>query len=138
MGAGGAAGDAPLNYSGRLATGTLAAGGTLGILIPPSVLLVIYAILTEQNIAKLFIAAFIPGIIAAIGYLIAIAVYVRLHPTHGPAQPRHSTPSARDASCEVWPVAAIFLLVFGGIYGGIFTPTEAPRSARPRRSSRPR
>ena len=70
-------------YSGRLATATLAAGGTLGILIPPSVLLVIYAILTEQNIAKLFAAAFIPGIIAMLGYLIAIAVYVRLHPDAG-------------------------------------------------------
>ena len=67
-------------YSGSLATGTLAAGGTLGILIPPSVILVIYAILTEQNIAKLFVAAFIPGILAAIGYMIAIAVYVRVSP----------------------------------------------------------
>ena len=78
------------NYSGRLATATLAAGGTLGILIPPSVVLVVYAILAEQNIAKLFAAAMIPGIIAAIGYLIAIGVYVRLHPDQGPAQPRHS------------------------------------------------
>jgi len=65
------------NYSGRLATATLAAGGTLGILIPPSVVLVIYAILTEQNIAKLFAAAFLPGFIATAGYLLAIAVYVR-------------------------------------------------------------
>jgi C4-dicarboxylate transporter DctM subunit len=71
-------------YSGRLATGTLAAGGTLGILIPPSVPLVIYAILTEQNIAKLFAAATIPGIIAMCGYMIAIAVYVRLFPGHAP------------------------------------------------------
>jgi tripartite ATP-independent transporter DctM subunit len=112
------------DYSGRLATATLAAGGTLGILIPPSVVLVIYAILTEQNIAKLFAAAFIPGIIAAIGYVLAIAVYVRLHPTHGPAQPRHSNAERWATFLEVWPVAAIFLIVFGGIYGGIFTPTE--------------
>ena len=112
------------NYSGRLATATLAAGGTLGILIPPSVVLVIYAILTEQNIAKLFAAAFIPGIIAAVGYLIAIAVYVRVHPTHGPAQPRHSNAERLATFLEVWPVAAIFVIVFGGIYGGIFTPTE--------------
>jgi tripartite ATP-independent transporter DctM subunit len=112
------------NYSGRLATATLAAGGTLGILIPPSVVLVIYAILTEQNIAKLFAAAFVPGIIAACGYLIAIAVYVRLHPSHGPAQPRHSNAERIATFLEVWPVAAIFLIVFGGIYGGIFTPTE--------------
>ena len=67
-----------------LATGTLAAGGTLGILIPPSVPLVIYAILTEQNIAKLFAAAMVPGIIAMVGYMIAIAIYVRLVPGHAP------------------------------------------------------
>jgi C4-dicarboxylate transporter DctM subunit len=71
-------------YSGRLATGTLAAGGTLGILIPPSVPLVIYAILAEQNIAKLFAAAMVPGIIAMVGYMIAIAVYVRLVPGQAP------------------------------------------------------
>ncbi len=112
------------NYSGRLATATLAAGGTLGILIPPSVVLVIYAILTEQNIAKLFAAAFIPGIIAAAGYVLAIAVIVRLHPEQGPAQPRHSNAERIATFLEVWPVAAIFLIVFGGIYGGIFTPTE--------------
>ena len=71
-------------YSGRLSTGTLAAGGTLGILIPPSVPLVIYAILAEQNIAKLFAAAMIPGLIAMVGYMIAIAIYVRLVPGHAP------------------------------------------------------
>jgi C4-dicarboxylate transporter, DctM subunit len=75
--AGGAARDARHGYSGRLATGTLAAGGTLGILIPPSVPLVIYAILTEQNIAKLFAAAMVPGLIAMLGYMVAIAIYVR-------------------------------------------------------------
>jgi tripartite ATP-independent transporter DctM subunit len=112
------------NYSGRLATATLAAGGTLGILIPPSVVLVVYAILAQQNIAKLFAAAMIPGIIAAIGYLLAIGVYVRLHPDQGPAQPRHSWQERLTTLAEVWPVAAIFLIVFGGIYGGIFTPTE--------------
>ena len=112
------------NYSGRLATATLAAGGTLGILIPPSVVLVVYAILTEQNIAKLFAAAFIPGIIAAAGYIAAIAIYVRLYPGHGPAQPRHSKAELLQSLIDVWPVAAIFFVVFGGIYGGIFTPTE--------------
>ncbi len=112
------------NYSGRLATATLAAGGTLGILIPPSVVLVVYAILAEQNIAKLFAAAFIPGLIAAAGYLVAIAVYVRIHPTHGPAQPRHSNAERLATFLEVWPIGAIFLIVFGGIYGGVFTPTE--------------
>jgi tripartite ATP-independent transporter DctM subunit len=112
-------------YSPALATGTLAAGGTLGILIPPSIVLVIYAILTEQNIAKLFIAAFIPGIIAAIGYMIAIVIYVRIFPDSGPAGERRNWGERLAALVEVWPVLAIFLLVIGGIYGGIFTPTEA-------------
>ncbi len=111
-------------YSGRLATATLAAGGTLGILVPPSVVLVVYAILTEQNIAKLFAAAFIPGFIAAAGYIAAIAIYVRLYPGHGPAQPRHSKTELLGSLVDVWPVAAIFFVVFGGIYGGVFTPTE--------------
>ena len=112
------------NYSGRLATATLAAGGTLGILIPPSVVLVVYAILAQQNIAKLFAAAMIPGIIAASGYMIAIAIYVRLHPDAGPAQARHGWRERWTTLRDVWPVAAIFLVVFGGIYGGLFTPTE--------------
>ena len=112
------------NYSGRLATATLAAGGTLGILIPPSVVLVVYAILAQQNIAKLFAAAMVPGVIAALGYLVAIGVYVRMHPDQGPAQPRHSTREQLSTILGVWPIAAIFLTVFGGIYGGIFTPTE--------------
>ncbi|WBY01752.1 TRAP transporter large permease [Ramlibacter tataouinensis] len=112
-------------YSGRLATGTLAAGGTLGILVPPSVPLVIYAILAEQNIAKVFAAAMIPGIIAMLGYMIAIAVYVRLVPGHAPE--RHDDDAPRltlRALGGVLPIAVIFLLVFGGIYGGFFTPTE--------------
>src|SRR5210317_1564882 len=75
-------------YSGGFSTATLAAGGTLGILIPPSVILVIYAILTEQNIAKLFAAAFIPGILAALGYMLTIAIYVRLYPDQAGTRPR--------------------------------------------------
>ena len=112
-------------YSGALATGTLAAGGTLGILIPPSVILVIYAILTEQNIAKLFVAAFVPGILAAIGYMIAIAIYVRVNP--GSAGHRERTPYRErfEALAGVWPVMIVFIAVIGGIYTGVFTPTEA-------------
>jgi tripartite ATP-independent transporter DctM subunit len=110
-------------YSGRLATGTLAAGGTLGILIPPSVPLVIYAILAEQNIAKLFAAAMIPGIIAMLGYMIAIAIYVRLVPGHAPEH--EDAPKLTLASLwGIGPIAAVFLVVFGGIYTGKFTPTE--------------
>lgn len=113
-----------LQYSGRLSTATLAVGGTLGILIPPSVPLVVYAILTETNIAKLFLAAFIPGFIAAAGYCIVIAIVVRLNPSHGPAQPRRSAAERRASFVEIWPIAAVFAIVFGGIYGGLFTPTE--------------
>lgn len=111
-------------YSGRLATGTLAAGGTLGILIPPSVPLVIYAILAEQNIAKLFAAAMIPGLIAMCGYMIAIAVYVRLVPGHAPEHDVVDTADLGVALRGVLPIVAIFTVVFGGIYGGAFTPTE--------------
>ena len=111
-------------YSGRLTTATLAAGGTLGIMIPPSVVLVIYAILTEQNIAKLFAAAFIPGIIAMFGYMIAIAIYVRVVPGHAPEVTKVANASIMSGLKGVGPIAVIFLIVFGGIYGGIFTPTE--------------
>lgn len=110
-------------YSGRLATGTLAAGGTLGILIPPSVPLVIYAILAEQNIAKLFAAAMVPGIIAMLGYMVAIAIYVRLVPGHAPEHDE-APKLALSALWGIAPIATIFLIVFGGIYTGKFTPTE--------------
>ena len=110
-------------YSGRLSTGTLAAGGTLGILIPPSVPLVIYAILTEQNIAKLFAAAMVPGIIAMLGYITAIAIYVRLVPGHAPDK-GSSEPMTLSLLLGVIPILIIFSLVFGGIYLGFFTPTE--------------
>ncbi|MFM8556425.1 MAG: TRAP transporter large permease [Betaproteobacteria bacterium] len=111
-------------YSGRLATGTLAAGGTLGILIPPSVPLVIYAILTEQNIAKLFAAAMIPGIIAMGGYMLAIAIYVRLVPGQAPVSDQVAKVDLLGVLRGIGPIACIFLVVFGGIYGGVFTPTE--------------
>jgi C4-dicarboxylate transporter DctM subunit len=110
-------------YSGRLATGTLAAGGTLGILIPPSVPLVIYAILTEQNIAKLFAAAMVPGLIAMVGYMIAIAIYVRVVPGQAPEHD-DDRPAITMALLGIVPIALIFIIVFGGIYGGLFTPTE--------------
>ena len=111
-------------YSGRLSTGTLAAGGTLGILIPPSVPLVIYAILTEQNIAKLFAAAMIPGLIAMVGYMLAIAIYVRVVPGQAPDTESVDTRLSWALIGGVMPIAIIFVIVFGGIYGGLFTPTE--------------
>lgn len=113
------------HYSGRFATAVLSAGGTLGILIPPSVPLVIYAILTEQNIAKLFMAAFIPGIIAALGYMLVIAIVARVSPADAPAGVKFTWPQRMKALFETWPVLLIFLVVIGGIYGGYFTPTEA-------------
>jgi C4-dicarboxylate transporter DctM subunit len=111
-------------YSGALATGSLAAGGTLGILIPPSIILVIYAILTEQSLAHLFVAAIIPGAIAVVGYTIAIAVYMRVNPAAGPAGEREGWPVRLRSLRAVWPVALIFVAVIGGIYQGIVTPTE--------------
>jgi len=111
-------------YEGGFATATLAAGGTLGILIPPSVVLVVYAILTEQNIAKLFLAAFLPGLIAALGYMLTISVYVRIYPGAAGTRPRMPWPARMTALARVWPVLAVFILVVGGIYQGWFTPTE--------------
>jgi C4-dicarboxylate transporter DctM subunit len=111
-------------YSGRLATGTLAAGGTLGIQLPPSIVLVIYAILTEQNISKLFAAAIIPGIIAMCGYMIAVAIYVRVVPGHAPEVQADHQGVTLHSLIGVAPIVVIFLLVFGGIYRGFFTPTE--------------
>jgi len=98
--------------------------GTLGILIPPSVVLVIYAILTEQNIAKLFLAAFVPGILAAIGYVVVVAVYVRVRPDSAGTLPPLPMKARWAATAKVWPVVVIFLAVVGGIYSGLFTPTE--------------
>ena len=112
------------NYSGALATGSLAAGGTLGILIPPSLVLIIYAVMVEANVATLFQAAFIPGVLAALGYILAIAIVVRINPEAGPAAERQTSSVKWAALAEIWPVLLIFLLVMGGIYAGIFTPTE--------------
>jgi C4-dicarboxylate transporter DctM subunit len=111
-------------YSGGFSTATLAAGGTLGILIPPSVILVIYAILTEQNIAKLFLAAFIPGLLAALGYMITISIYVRLFPDSAGVKAALPWLTRFRALVDVWPVLLVFFLVVGGIYLGWFTPTE--------------
>jgi tripartite ATP-independent transporter DctM subunit len=111
-------------YSGGLSGATLAAGGTLGVLIPPSVVLVIYAVLAEQNIAKLFVAAIVPGALAALGYAVTIAVYVRRHPEAAGSAPVQPIAQRLRATGAVWPVLAVFSLVVGGIYGGWFTPTE--------------
>jgi tripartite ATP-independent transporter DctM subunit len=111
-------------YSNALTTGTLAAGGTLGILIPPSVVLVIYAVYTEQSIGHLFLAAVIPGIIATIGYMIVVACYVRINPEAGPAGPRATWRERFASMAGIWPVAVVFVVVIVGIYDGWFSPTE--------------
>ena len=110
-------------YSPAFSAATLAAGGTLGILIPPSVILVIYAILAEQNIAKLFLSAFIPGVLAAVGYMITISIYVRLNPAAAGLRDPIPYADRFRALLAVWPVLLVFALVVGGIYRGWFTPT---------------
>ncbi|MDZ7855398.1 TRAP transporter large permease [Sphaerotilus sp.] len=111
-------------YHGRLSTATLACGGTLGILIPPSVPLVVYAILTEQNVAKLFAAAFIPGLLAMAGYLLVIAIVCHLRPSLAMPSAPLAWSARWRALLAIWPIVLIFLVVFGGIYGGVFSPTE--------------
>ena len=110
-------------YDGGFATATIAVGGTLGILIPPSVILVVYAITTEQNIAKLFKAALIPGLIAALFYTLVIAWMVRRRPEIAPEVSPY-VGSRWKLLASVWPVILIAVMVVGGIYGGVFTPTE--------------
>ncbi len=107
------------------AAGTVAVGGVLGILIPPSVILVVYAISTEQNIARLFMAALIPGLMATAFYIATIAVMVRLRPALCPPGPRVPADERAAALRNVIPVLSIAVVVVGGIYGGIFTPTES-------------
>ena len=112
-------------YDTALATGSIAAGGSIGILIPPSVILIIYGIITEQSIGKLFLAGFIPGLLEAVFYIIAIMIITRMNPALGPPGPR-STMNERILSLfKVWEVIVLFVVVIGGIYIGVFTPTEA-------------
>jgi len=112
-------------YSGALATGALAAGGTLGIMIPPSVPLVIYAILTQESIGKLFVAAVLPAIIAMLGYMLAVRIVVSLNPRAGPAGPAAAWTEKPTSLIAVLPVLLVFFVVIVGIYGGWANPTEA-------------
>lgn len=113
------------NYSDDLASGAIAAGGTLGILIPPSVILVIYGIMTETDIGMLFIAGLLPGFIGIVLYMAAVSVTVRLKPDAGPAGIKASWIERIAALRHVWGICLLFAVVMGGIYTGVFTPTEA-------------
>lgn len=113
-----------MGYSPSLATGTLAAGGTLGILIPPSVILVIYAIYAEQSVGLLFVAAVIPGLIATVQYMIVVMLWAVFKPGSAPSVPRASWSERMQASREVWPILLVFVVVVAGIYRGWFSPTE--------------
>lgn len=113
------------NYSGRLATATVAAGGTLGILIPPSVPLIIYAVLTQESIAKLFVAAIVPGVVAIVGYMIVLRIMVSRDESQATVSPKASPVERVKALVSVSPVIGVFLVVIVGIYGGWANPTEA-------------
>jgi len=112
-------------YDDGLATGAIAAGGSVGILIPPSVILIIYGIITEQSIGKLFLAGFIPGIMETVFYLFTIWYLTFFKPHHGPKGPKTTFPEKLDALKHTWEVVILFLVVIGGIYRGWFTTTEA-------------
>jgi len=112
-------------YDDSLATGALAAGGTLGILIPPSIGFIVYGLIAEVSVAKLFIAGILPGVVMVCLFAAMILIRCRLNPSLGPSA-AHVTWSARFASLKgFWPIAVLFLLVIGGIYAGYITPTEA-------------
>lgn len=112
-------------YSDSLATGVIAAGGKLGILIPPSIVLAIYGIIAEQDIGRLFVAGFLPGLLAVLMYMATIRVAGYFRPEWLPQGQRHDWRTRWSSLKDVWPIALVFAFVIGGIYGGLFTPTEA-------------
>ncbi|GAB5376025.1 MAG: TRAP transporter large permease [Acuticoccus sp.] len=112
-------------YSDQLATGAIAAGGTLGILIPPSVVLVLYGIMTQQSIGKLFAAGILPGVLGILFYMLAVRYVTWRNPAAGPAGERQTWPQRFRTLSSVWGVLVLFIIVMGGIYGGVFSPTEA-------------
>ena len=112
-------------YDDSLATGSVAAGGTLGILIPPSIGFVVYGIITEQSIGKMFMAGIIPGIILTVGFALAVYVQCLINPKLGPKSEKFTAREIAMSIINIWPVVALFAVVIGGIYSGIITPTEA-------------
>lgn len=112
-------------YPDTLATGSIAAGGTLGILIPPSIVLAIYGVMTEQDIGQLFIAGLVPGILAMLMYLVTVQLYIRVRGLQIPPQQRIGWSERLAALRGVWAIILLFVFIIGGIYGGVFTPSEA-------------
>ena len=115
-----------MGYDPRLATASVAAGGTLGSLIPPSVLFIIYGIFTETSISRLFVAGILPGLLTLAGFLLVIYIWVKYDPSAAPVDSEEI--SYRDrlhAALRAWPAMVLFVVIIGGIYGGIFTATEA-------------
>lgn len=112
-------------YSDAFATGCVAAGGTVGIMIPPSIPLVVYGMMTEQSIGQLFMAGLLPGILVTVLYMITIAIQLKINPSLAPRVPRAPVREMVGALPKIWPAVILFGLVIGGIYVGLFTPTEA-------------
>ena len=112
-------------YAPTIASGSVAAGGTLGILIPPSIIMVIYAFLTEQSVITMYVAAIIPGLIAVLFHLVAIAIWVRVDPVSAPAGPKVRWQERWTVVRQSWAVISLAVAVSGGLYAGIFTATEA-------------
>ena len=112
-------------YADSLAAGSIAAGGTLGILIPPSVILVLYGIITATDIGSLFIAGIVPGLIGLLLYLVAVRTITWVNPEMGPPGPRADWSQRLRALSRIWGILALFLVIIGGMYQGVFTPTEA-------------
>lgn len=113
------------NYPQSFSTGVIAAGGTLGAMFPPSIVLAVYGLITEQDIGKLFMAGVLPGLLAVSMYMVTITLIGVLRPRLLPATPRSSWVDRVRAAREVWAPLTLFLFVIGGLYGGLFTPTEA-------------
>ena len=113
------------NYSHRLSTGVIAAGGTLGILIPPSTAFVIYGLLTEQSIGKLLLAGILPGLLLTALFMVTVSIWMYFKPQYGPAGPRASRKERQDSLLGAGPMMFIVLVSIGGIYVGVFTPSEA-------------
>ena len=113
------------NYPKSFATGVIAVGGTLGAMLPPSTVLVVYGIITQQDIGKLFIAGIVPGLLAILIHMTTIAIIGRVRPGYLPTSPRASWAERGAATRDVWAPLLLFALVIGGLYGGLFIPTEA-------------